>query len=183
LRPLDAAPIFRILNDHSVAYLVIGGMAAEYHGRELGTDDIDITPEKEAANLARLGDALRALDAKFLDPDGQVMHDVDIPWDPVLLERMGSVRTATKFGVLDIVFRPDGTDGYDDLVRRAAFIVVSGVAAPVAALDDIIRSKAAAGRPKDVVALPKLEELAEALRRSPQREIRLPVDPARYIGD
>ena len=62
------------------------------------------------------------------------------------------------FGELHISFKPSGTDGYEDLVRTALRVDVRGEQLSVASLADIIRSKEAAGRPKDFTALPALQE-------------------------
>ncbi|MDK1010740.1 MAG: hypothetical protein QGM48_06655 [Actinomycetota bacterium] len=48
-------------------------------------------------------------------------------------------------------------NGYDSLSEHASVIVVGAVDVPVASLRDVVTSKRAAGRPKDVVALPPLE--------------------------
>jgi hypothetical protein len=65
-------------------------------------------------------------------------------------------------GPFDLSFIPSGTGGYDDLARRARIVVVQGLETPIADLADIIRSKRTANWPKDLEALPALEE---ALRR------------------
>jgi hypothetical protein len=54
------------------------------------------------------------------------------------------------------------------LVQRQEKFDLGGVVAPTASLDDIIRSKAAANRPKERDALPVLQELARQIagRRS-----------------
>jgi hypothetical protein len=54
--------------------------------------------------------------------------------------------------------------GYEDLVRGATTIVIRGQSVRVAALEDIIRSKEAAGRAKDLAALPVLRLLLEQIR-------------------
>ena len=65
----------------------------------------------------------------------------------------------TDHGPLDLCFSPAGfPDGYATLAEHASIIVVGTVGLPVASLEDVITSKRAAGRPKDVVALPILEE-------------------------
>jgi hypothetical protein len=53
---------------------------------------------------------------------------------------------------------PSGTEGYEDLVRTALKVDIRGEQMPVASLEDIIRAKEAAGRPKDFTALPALQE-------------------------
>lgn len=72
---------------------------------------------------------------------------------------------ATRFGDLDLVFEPEGTGGYEDLAARAVrYDLGGGLVVAVAALEDIIRSKAAADRPKDRETLPTLQALLAELR-------------------
>ena len=54
---------------------------------------------------------------------------------------------------LDLVFAPDGIETFEEAERRA--VIVEGM--PVCHPDDIIRSKEAAGRPKDLESLPRLK--------------------------
>ena len=74
----------------------------------------------------------------------------------------------TDLGDIDLTIAPAGFPrGYDDLVGDAIAIDVGdGAATLVAALDDVIASKRAAGRAKDLAALPYLE----ALRQEQQRD-------------
>ena len=65
-----------------------------------------------------------------------------------------------------MTFRPDGTDGYDDLAANATVLRLLGTDVTVASLDDVIRSKEAAGRDKDIAALPILIEHRRALERA-----------------
>ncbi len=51
---------------------------------------------------------------------------------------------------------PDGTGGYDDLARQMVEIEYEGRRVPVASLADVVRSKEAAGRGKDLLVLPAL---------------------------
>ncbi len=71
--------------------------------------------------------------------------------------RVGNLQT--EIGDLDLTFVPDGTQGYDDLARDVVVMEVRGISVPVASLADVIRSKEAAGRPRDRAALPALREL------------------------
>jgi len=66
----------------------------------------------------------------------------------------------TPFGDIDLTFEPDGTEGFPDLVGRAEPHTVGSVPVLVAALAEVIRSKTAAGRQKDLLALPELHEIA-----------------------
>jgi len=60
---LDAPAIFEVLERHGVQYVVIGGYAAELHGSNRRTVDVDVVPETTLDNLDRLVGALRELAA------------------------------------------------------------------------------------------------------------------------
>lgn len=74
---------------------------------------------------------------------------------------MKTLNLRTPVGDIDLTFEPDGTNGYEDLVRGAQTRNVGTVQVLVASLTDVIRSKTAAGRQKDLLALPELRRLAE----------------------
>jgi hypothetical protein len=54
---------------HGVQFVVIGGAGIQSRGRRYDTLDIDVTPDRDEANLRRLADALNVLDCRvFADP-------------------------------------------------------------------------------------------------------------------
>jgi hypothetical protein len=67
--PLQIEPMLRLLLDHSVQFIVIGGFSLSVHGIVRATKDVDIVPEPSRANLRRLGRALSDLDAEPLLAD------------------------------------------------------------------------------------------------------------------
>lgn len=150
------AAVCQVLLDHRVEFVVIGGVAARLHGTGHATVDIDVCPSAEDENLGHLGTALRALEARLRvegDPAG-------VPFDPhpQQLRQMSTLTLVTTHGPVDLCFAPAGfAEGYRVLHGRQVIVVVSGVDVPVAALADVVASKRAAGRPKDIVALPALE--------------------------
>jgi hypothetical protein len=162
VRELDAPALLEVLFRHEVAFLVIGGYAGVAYGSPLPTQDVDVVPQNDRANLTRLSAALTELEAKLRNDD-----DEPLPFahDATSLASAVFWSLTTKHGDLDISFRPSGTDGYADLRREAVSITLDGSAVLLASLGDIIRSKEAAGRDKDRRALPILRELlAEQLR-------------------
>jgi hypothetical protein len=153
----DATEIVRALNDHGVEYVLIGGLACVLHGAPIGTVDVDITPARTEPNLTRLAGALRDLRAELRvpgEPDGVV-----VPIDARVFRLRQTVTFRTRAGDLDVALLPDGTDGYPDLVRGRLVLTIEGVEFPLASLADVIRSKAAAGRPKDLAVLDLLREV------------------------
>jgi hypothetical protein len=62
---LDLARLFEVLDRHKVVYVLIGGLAAVYHGSPFPTEDADITPKNDRPNLIRLAAALREINARI----------------------------------------------------------------------------------------------------------------------
>jgi hypothetical protein len=156
----DPERILKTLERHRVRYVLIGGLAATFHGSPLVTTDVDVTPERARDNLDRLSAALKDLDARIRTDamEGGLAFDHGG-------ESLGASNTwnlTTAAGDLDITFSPAGTDGYSDLRRGAREIDALGLSIPVASLADVIRSKEAAGREKDERSLPTLRRLLEA---------------------
>ena len=165
----DPLKIVQALNHRGVEYVVIGGYAGELHAAAVPpTRDIDFTPRATAENLSRLSQAFTDLGARIRTagiPDG-----LPFSHDAASLAAVGVWNLTCKFGEFDISFKPSGTDGYDDLVRAALRVDIRGEQMPVASLEDIIRSKEAAGRPKDFTALPALQERLIAQQGSSSEE-------------
>jgi hypothetical protein len=155
--------MFRVLERHSVRYLLVGGLAATLHGSPLRTGDADICPAKDRENLERLATALRDLDARVRAPDAP--DGLPFDCDARLLASVTVLNLTTRFGDLDICVAPAGTSGYDELERSVVTYDLDGQLVQVASLEDVIRSKEAANREKDRAALPTLRLLLERIRR------------------
>lgn len=155
--------ILRTLERHRVSYVVIGGVAATLHGSPLPTRDADICPSRDEQNLGRLAEALRELGARIRTPDAP--EGVPFTCDATFLRQMKLLNLVTHRGDLDLSFEPSGTGGYEELQPRAVrYDLGDGLVVPVAALEDVIRSKQAANREKDRQALPTLRLLLEKTR-------------------
>lgn len=152
---VDALRIAAVLNRHSVAYVIIGGFAAELH--EVAdlppTRDIDVCPSTENTNLQRLSSALTELGA--LIRTDALYGGLPFAHDAESLARAEMWNLVCDAGELDISFRPAG-GGYDHLKASAVIIELVGELVPVASIEDVIASKTAAGRPKDLSTLPIL---------------------------
>lgn len=117
-------------------------------------------------SIERLVGALRELGAVLRDPT-PVWAVPDVPVGPHLFGPVAqTVIFATDHGPVDVVFRPDGTEGYEDLNRNAVIVLYAGVAVRVASARDIVRSKTAANRAKDRRTLPVYEEWLSRRSRS-----------------
>jgi hypothetical protein len=153
------------LAEEGVEFVLIGGMAAILHGDVGVTVDLDVVPNREAANLERLARALRTLGARIRtagEPEG-LAFDCSAQF----FANLSPDSMTTEAGELDVTFCPSGTQGFRDLRRDAVEIeAAERLHILVASLADIIRSKEAAGREKDRLALPRLRRLLDRLTES-----------------
>lgn len=145
--PFDPERIITTLSRCGVEYVLIGALAARLHGFPRVTADADITPRDDAENLERLARALRELDARVYTES--VPEGLSFDCSASTLTRAEMWNLVTSAGRIDIAFRPAGTDGYEDLSKTAVHFDVFGSHLVVARLEDILRSKLAAGRLKD----------------------------------
>jgi len=154
-RPLDVVQILRALTEAGVEYVVIGGIAAVLHGSPRNTFDLDICFASDAANLEALGSVLIELDARLagVDEDPPFVPDADT------LRRVELLTLTTKAGKLDVLAKPPGAPPFRTLWERADRFDVGGFLIRVAAIEDLIAMKQAAGRPKDVADVAELETI------------------------
>jgi hypothetical protein len=109
--------LLRVLRDHGVRFVLIGGFAATLYGSAVPTFDVDITPESTEENLARLSAALKALDAR-VRVEG-IPEGLPFAHDPASLAAMTTLNLVTRHGDLDIAFQPAGVGGFADWEARA----------------------------------------------------------------
>jgi hypothetical protein len=150
LRPLE---LLRVLREHDVDFLVIGGVAVAAHGYVRGTKDVDVIPEPGRENLERLSRALVALEASQ-DVGDFGADEMPLQLDLDGLEQGGNWFLTTRYGRLDLMQAVEGARGYEQL--REAAIVKNGIS--YVGLDDLIAMKHAAGRDLDHIDIRALEE-------------------------
>ncbi len=159
----DPVRICEILNEERVRYVVVGGIATVMRGSSLPTRDLDVVPDRRADNVENLARALQRMHAKVRTGDEALDARIDAEF---LSGSTFMLNLTSDLGDLDIAFRPAGPLEDYDAWRTGAMemSIAEGVVVLVASLDDIIASKRAANRPKDIAALPLLESLRDQLR-------------------
>lgn len=129
--------VFESLRSHEVRYLVIGGIAAVLHGVPRATLDLDILIDATPENARRLLEAF--LDATLgtallTTPEDLAAREITVFNDWVRID----VRTRTP-----------GLD-FDSAWDRREVVSYRGVELYVVSKADLISSKVAAGRPRDL---------------------------------
>ncbi len=168
---IDLEPLLSALTREEVEFVVIGGVAARAHGSAHLTDDIDLCYARHKINLERLVRAIAPfhptlrLAARLNDAPG-----VPFLWDVQTLRNGLNFTLRTDVGEVDFLGEVAGVGGYTEMLPEAMDVHMFGVTCKVISLNQLIRAKKAANRPKDLLILPELESLAEIARQAGQTD-------------
>jgi hypothetical protein len=155
------APL-RLLGEHKVDCVIVGGIAALIHGSLLLTNDVDVCYARDPENLKRLAGALQSVHARLRNaPEG-------LPFilDAETLKRGLSFTFTTDVGDLDLLGEVRGVGHYDEVVADSITVELFDYRFTVIDIGKLVIAKRAAGRPKDLLALPELEAIQEAQEKS-----------------
>ena len=159
------APL-RLLGEHRVNCVIVGGVAAAIHGSLLLTNDLDVCYARDPTNLQQLATALQSVNARLRNvPEG-------IPFilDAETLKRGLNFTFTTDIGDLDFLGEVRGIGHYEDLLADSMTVELFDYRFAVIDIGKLIIAKRAAGRPKDLIAVPELEAIqeAQALKKLPE---------------
>jgi predicted nucleotidyltransferase len=149
------AEVARHLNELHFDVVLIGNAAAALQGAPVTTIDFDFMFRKTPVNLRKLKALAVRLGATVLRPYYPVsdLFRVVRDDDGLQLDFMGTIH---------------GVRSFAGLRERSLAIEVHGAPLRVAALDDIITSKRAARRPRDLAVIEVLEKTREEANRPTQ---------------
>ena len=144
----DFSDLLRLLAEHQVKFLVVGGYAVSRYTEPRYTKDLDLWIEPTAENAERCFRALAAFGAPLVG-----LGPLDFTQQGYIYQ-MGV--PPTRVDVLMSLQSLSFAEAYD---RRVA-IELDGLTIPILSKADLIASKLAAGRPQDLLDV-------ESLRDSP----------------
>ena len=157
----DVSGLLRVLADHDVLFMVVGGVCAVIHGAPISAFDLDIVPERSDENVARLLAALASIEALHRDPGGS-----SIAPDASHLRGGGHNLFMTRFGPLDVLGTIGRGRDFSGLQSRSRPIDLGdGLIVRVLDLDALIDVKRETAREKDLAALPVLVRTLRERRR------------------
>lgn len=153
----EPLPILRVLVEHAVEFVVIGGVAGNLLGSTTVTRDLDVMYRQGGANLERLAAALAELDAR---PRG-LQPGLPFRLDAQALRNGSNFTLVTRYGSFDCLGEASGRFTFESIAPTAESLAVAGLPIRVASLDDLIRMKRAAGRNKDLIEVENLAALRD----------------------
>jgi predicted nucleotidyltransferase len=141
---------WKALTDYSVKYILIGGFAANFHGYQRFTADMDIWIKNTIENRKKL--RLAFVQTKM--------------GDFAMLETMQFVPGWAAFKLnnglqLDIFVEMRALEeyGFDECLTAASFAEIDGVKIPFLNINQLIANKRSVNRPKDQIDVIELEKI------------------------
>lgn len=153
----------RLLNEHGVEFILIGGWAAALHGSERSTSDVDVVYSRTPENIRRLAAALKNHQPYLRGaPPGLPFH-----WDEHTIQAGLNFTLTTDLGYLDFLGEVVGGGRYEQLLKNTIEVEAFGLKCRCVTLERLIQLKRAAGRPKDIETISELQALLEQRGRLP----------------
>ena len=157
---MDASPmltsLLRAFAAQRLETVLIGNAAAAMQGAPVTTLDFDFMFRDTPTNLRKLRAIAKSLDAVILRPYYPVSK----------LYRLVDDATGLQADFMPVIH---GVRSFEGLRSRAIDRRLNGLCVLVASLDDIIASKKAAGRDRDLAVLPVLEQTRRAMAKGPDK--------------
>ena len=154
---MDASPLLtkllRAFAAQRLEAVLIGNAAAAMHGAPVTTLDFDFMFRDTSTNLRKLRAIAKSLEAVILRPYYPVSK----------LYRLVDDATGLQADFMPVIH---GVRSFEGLRSRAVERRLDGCAVFIASLDDIIASKKAAGRDRDLAVLPVLEQTRRAMAKN-----------------
>lgn len=145
---MDSSPILadalKAFSQHRLEVVMIGNAAAALHGAPVTTIDIDFMFRETALNLRKLKAVAKSLRAVIMRPYYPVSK----------LYRMSNDDRGLQLDFMPVIH---GVRSFEGLRARATRVQIQGQEVMLASLEDIIKSKKAAGRLRDAAVMPILE--------------------------
>jgi len=160
---LDFQTIFRELNSLGIDYLVVGGLAVNFHGVPRMTYDIDLMVHLEPENILKLVTKLTQWGYKPKIPvDPRDLAD-EMKRNSWIFEKgmktLNFYSETLPIGEIDIII--DTPIPYEELRNRAIRIELQDERMPVASIHDLIELKLRAGRKQDLADVEHLRMVLE----------------------
>jgi hypothetical protein len=157
---MDPERVVRQLGQEEVDVVLIGGLAAVAQGvSNVITNDMDFCYDPTPANVARLVRALAPLHPRLRVArlTNEEAGALPFRWDERTLRDSSILTLQTNAGPLDLMSAVPGVGSYAEVRAASIALDLYGVRILILDLPALIATKRAAGRAKDLLALPQIE--------------------------
>jgi predicted nucleotidyltransferase len=152
-----AKTVLAKLVEAQVEFVVVGGVSAVLQGVPITTVDLDVCYRRTPENIARLASVVAAFNARLRDFPAELPFTLDAR----------AIQLGSNFTLeigdesLDLLGTMSAIGGYEDIIDQAQDVLVNSMTVKALSLDQLITTKAAAGRPKDFATIPIIRATLE----------------------
>ena len=154
--------VYTALNKAEVDYVVCGGSAVVMFGFARLTIDLDLIVSLDEKNLGKLYDALLRLGYKTRVP---IKKDEFIRRETLArLAKEKNMKVMSFYNPKDVFKTVDigvNLPNISQILKRKKFIKAGGLKIPLIFMGDLIKMKAALGRPKDIIDVENLKKIKQ----------------------
>jgi predicted nucleotidyltransferase len=156
--PLRLRELLERLVEAEIRFILVGGLAVNAWGYMRATQDVDVVPDPDPGNLAKLDELLRGLGGK-VDVGGQLLDSNSIT---TFLRTGDRTFVRTELGQIDILQGLPQVPRYEDLEKQAKEIDLDGLEVRVCSLEHLLEMKRASSRSRDHDDVQALEAAQES---------------------
>lgn len=149
-RDEEILQLFRLLQQHRVKYLLVGGFAVNLHGYNRFTEDIDLWVKDDSENRRHLRAAFEELLNTRL-PELDRMQFI-AGWSIIKLPSGFPIDLMSDVKGLEPI-------GFDTCLNQAQVVRLEDITIPFLHINHLRETKIAAGRPKDLLDLDELNKI------------------------
>jgi hypothetical protein len=143
--PEDFRDLLRLLNEHEVKYLIVGGWALGVHGYVRATGNMDVWIGQSDENIQNLLDALKAfgvpegIDREFFKENGNAFRIGNPPLRIEIITEASGIKFEASY-------------------PKRVNITADAIELPFINYEDLVKNKRASGRLRDLADLEALGE-------------------------
>jgi len=160
---LDYKTIFRELNESGTDYLVVGGLAVNFHGIPRMTYDIDLMILLEPDNILKMVGKITEWGYRPkipVNPQALADHTIRDLWIKEKgMKALNFYSETLPIGEIDILI--DSPIPYHELKSRAIAVEIQEIKIPTVSIRDLIDLKTKAGRNQDLSDIEYLKIILE----------------------
>lgn len=156
--PLRLRELLERLVEAHVRFVLVGGLAVNAWGYLRATRDVDVVPDPDPGNLAKLDALLQELGGR-VDVGGRLLGSDAIA---TFLRTGDRTLVQTELGQVDVLQGLPQVPRFEDLEKQARDVDIDGLSVRVCSLEHLLQMKRASERPRDHEDVEALETAQEA---------------------
>ncbi len=156
----DSENLLKILLEHNIEFVIIGGLAAILHGSSYVTQDLDICAPLSAEQIKKIRECL----ADYHPTHRMTSKPLSFLEFPEKISNLKNIYLKTDLGLLDILGQVAGLGDFEKVAKNAVEIDLYGRKCKVISIKDLIVTKEIMGREKDRAILHELKAILSKIK-------------------